>query len=279
MKNVYINIFGNDTQDDIEISEDNLLLIENWNKNKATLFQIKSCVFQLALSFKDYTSFMNDYNSDKIVCNIPNTNENDYIAQHYNRYLLNLTSSYVACTEYYKKICEIYNLSSIYKSLTDECYAKFFEYRLFHKLRNFILHNAVPINIVKVTRKKLICTKDYLLEYGNWNKDLKKDIQTLQNEIELDLYIEKAKVVLLKMLDILTYNVFNKGLDLYDPLEHFLFSIDIKNMSENIVINIEDSTETMSMVYNFEKEYNFFKNIANNKSYASELFKLYINNS
>ena len=36
MKNVYINILVNDTQDDIEISEDNLLLIENWNKNKAT---------------------------------------------------------------------------------------------------------------------------------------------------------------------------------------------------------------------------------------------------
>lgn len=279
MKNVYINIWGNDTQDDIEISEENLLLIENWNKNKAILFQIKSCVFQLALSFKDYTSFMNDYNSDKIVCNIPNTNENDYIAQHYNRYLLNLTSSYVACTEHYHKICKSYNLSKYYRNITLEYYKKHFEYRFFHQLRNFIFHNAVPTNIVKVTRKKLFCTKNYILEQGEWNNDLKIDIQTLPNEIELNLYIEKAIEVLLEMVDIVTCNVFNKGLDLYDPLKHFLFSLDIKNMSEDIVINIEDSTETMSMVYNFEKEYNFFKNIANNKSYASELFKLYINNS
>jgi len=279
MCNTFLNYFNSDVKQDIQISDEDLNTIEKWNENKAILFQIKSCIFQLAFNLKDYENFIRDYNDDKITCTIPETNENDYIAQQYNRLLLNFTSSYVACTEHYRKICKSYNLSENYKNLTLEYYNKFFEYRFFHQLRNLIFHNAVPTNIVKVTHKKLICTKNYILEQGEWNQDLKRDIQALPNELELNLYIKKAIMVLLDMLDIATYNIFNKGLDLYEPLKQFLLNIKIKNLDRDIVLRIEKSNDSFSTIYNFGKEYNFIKAIADNQKYASWLFKLYIENS
>ena len=82
----------------------------------------------------------------------------------------------------------------------------------------------------------------------------------------------------MEMLDVMTCNIFNKGLDFYKSLQYFLSSINIENLNEDIIIRIESESNSLSMVYNFEKEYMFIKSIADNQNYASELFKLYIDN-
>lgn len=278
MDNMFFSITENGNRNEIPISDDGVKIIENWKMNYATLFKINSCLFQLAINYKDFIHFIDNYEKDNIICKIPYTNKYDYVGMQYNRYLLNLASSYAACIDHFKEICinEEYNLGNKFSNIQKKKYHKSLEYRLLKKaIRNFAIHHAPPSTKVKITRKKIVCTKEYLLENKFLNSKCRNDIESLPNEIDLNIYISKAIKELLDMLNKLTYIIFNKGLEFYKPLEQYFLTLGIYITKDDIYLDINNCIEKCI----FEKEYNFFNKIAENKKYATMKFESFIENT
>ena len=73
------------------------------------------------------------------------------------------------------------------------------------------------------------------------------------------------------MLDRLTCDIFNKGLEFYIPLKQYLsdLGIDIKKS------NFHSDINNLISSCNFENEYTCFSKIAKNKKYATNQFNNY----
>lgn len=84
-----------------------------------------------------------------------------------------------------------------FKRFVSQIFDESKEYRFFDKLRNFIIHYSYPFTGLKMEVPdivKVVCQKEHLLEFDRWGAIVKKDLESMPEEIDVRQYIEPLLV-------------------------------------------------------------------------------------
>lgn len=100
-----------------------------------------------------------------------------------------------------------------FKAISKKYFDTYFEYRFLYNLRNYIVHYKMPITKIigdaKTQKRIFLIEKNNMMKWYKWQKDVKDDIENLQNDIVLSDFIKQITVILKK---------FNKEISYYsDP--------------------------------------------------------------
>jgi hypothetical protein len=126
-----------------------------------------------------------------------------------NQRILNILTSIKSYEEHIKyKVSKLWGDSSEqikkYEEIDSSLYDKFFSYRFLKRLRNYVQHRDLPVKCINYPRMSVgfeprqiaftttpLMYKKYLLEFDAWST-VKKDIETQDDEIDVNLIIEEA---------------------------------------------------------------------------------------
>lgn len=139
--------------------------------------------------------FLSEDNVKKTIL-VNKTNKDDFITEA-NRLTFNFCASMRTFVDYTliaanrKGEAEYKDLEDLTHNIFDELP----EYRFFEKLRNYIIHYSYPFGTLRKIapdRVEFFCMKKHLLEYDAWGAIVKKDMESMPEEIDIRPYIRKV---------------------------------------------------------------------------------------
>ncbi|MCL4549103.1 MAG: hypothetical protein M1495_11095 [Bacteroidetes bacterium] len=157
-------------------------------------------------NFSDFWSYLFEVAENYRFKNLNYVNAEATPVLFINQKLANYLSSYKTYEDHLRhKMSRIYGTKSEkiaeYNKLLNEEYDKYFEYRFFVKLRNFIQHFGLPIKSIyyaqQVTNKETMeiantvyprLERDFLLGYDGWGK-VKEEIKKMDENINIKPFV------------------------------------------------------------------------------------------
>ncbi|MGX7150069.1 hypothetical protein [Enterococcus ureasiticus] len=154
-----------------------------------------------------------------------------------------------------------------FKTIFSSMYDNELSYRFLMRLRNYIIHNAMPFSTFTIGKKKtnVLLNKNELLKWGKWNK-VKEDIEKMDEGINLYPIIEEMRslmyTVYINVLDTYADDLFEaytkherllekyKADDLLFSSEPFQKNIDLKNLIVLPISSLKDSIKELEKVPN-----------------------------
>lgn len=136
-----------------------------------------------------------------------------------------------------------------FRATCNKLYDKNFEYRFFVLLRNFIMHYSLPFTRYHedINGKKLEFSKNHLLGFSKW-KHVKKEIENMDENIDIQSYITPMNANLTVLLYDVVYQLHREILDAYRAMSDF--SIKHKVRSPAIVrYNSIEELKTGNITY------------------------------
>lgn len=118
-------------------------------------------------------------------------------------------------------------------SFRKECnylYDNKLEYRFFVIMRNYILHYDLPFTVHERTENssKVICLREHLLKFKSW-KHVKKDIENMDEEIDIISMIEQMNVSLTILLLQYQYLISKNVIDSWEIATKFIEKYGVSN--------------------------------------------------
>lgn len=100
---------------------------------------------------------------------------------------IDVTERQLRCTKLTEKELEFY------RQFQNQMYDSHVEYRLWMRLRNFIVHCSFPYTQFSQDKDgiRVICTKEHLLTYSKWNA-VKQDILQMEDNIPIELMVKQV---------------------------------------------------------------------------------------
>lgn len=90
---------------------------------------------------------------------------------------------------------------SVFQKYDSKLYDDLFGYRFLKRLRNYAIHQEMPLKHIEVSSRsgiQIFCKKSALLEFDGWST-VKKEISTLTDSIDVIPYVEDSKKAILKL--------------------------------------------------------------------------------
>ena len=122
-----------------------------------------------------------------------------------NRKFINFASMFKTYLDYYEvQVKQIYGVESKelkeFKKKCSKIFDKHFEYRFLYNLRHYCVHYKLPITKVSQNiddkRRIFYIEKKRLKEWKGWKPIIKSDIQNLNEDIDIKLFITKIEKIL-----------------------------------------------------------------------------------
>lgn len=122
-----------------------------------------------------------------------------------NKKFINFASMFKTFLDYYEvQVKEIYGIESIelkeFKRKCSKIFDKHFEYRFLYNLRHYCVHYKLPITKVNQNvedkRRIFYIEKESLKNWKGWKSIIKADIQNLDEDIDIKLFLMKIERIL-----------------------------------------------------------------------------------
>ena len=171
-------------------------ILGNFNSFSDYYSMLKSSLQEL----KEYILRVEDFKF-RFVSPIANKN----VIVEINRKFINFASMFKTYLDYYEvQVKQIYGVESKelkeFKKKCSKIFDKHFEYRFLYNLRHYCVHYKLPITKVSQNiddkRRIFYIEKKRLKEWKGWKPIIKSDIQNLNEDIDIKLFITKIEKIL-----------------------------------------------------------------------------------
>lgn len=147
-----------------------------------------------------------------------------------NRTFINALGSFLCFINHYEYILkekfvgnEIYDR---FKSICNDYFDNYFEYRFCYKLRNYVVHCNIPVTLIQSTKEVIkdtfyIDIKE-LLRAFNWGKKVKVDLEKLNSNIEVKELVISTRNMLAKLNRDIILLDYKRILDALNYLEGYV---------------------------------------------------------
>lgn len=171
-----------------------------------------------------------------------------------NRLLINALGSFLCFLNHYEYILKTkFEKDTVSKSFKDICsnyFDNYFEYRFFYKLRNYAIHCNIPVSLIQSTqdnpKRSFYINVNQLLAEFDWGQKVKKDLESLNANIEVKSFINNVQNMLYTLNKELMYLDIREIIASLNYLKDFVKINDNKEAQMPVII-INDSNDPEKM--------------------------------